>query len=273
MIDDISDIARFYDSNPDREHERLAEHQLKYDLTWRYWDTYLSPQGAILEIGAATGRYTKELAKRGYLVTAVDLSAAEIDRCRQNLTEAGLAQRVQFLVTDARDLSQINEQQFDAVLLMGPLYHLIEAEDRKRALQAAIDRLRPGGVSCSAFLCRFGVLSDLIKRNPQWIEDQAHVRSFIEHGKRPDGHLRGGFRGYSSKPAEIIPLHEALGIETLVLATVEPVIGADDESYNRLQGEQRHLWLDLLFQLSTQDAILGASRHLLYVGRKSEAQE
>ena len=62
--------------------------------------------------------------------------------------------------------------------------------------------------------------------------------------------------------------HEAIGFETLALAAVEPAISADDESYNRLQGTQRQRWLDLLYAISTERSILGASRHLLYVGQK-----
>jgi len=268
MPDDISDIAQFYDSDSDREHDRLERHQLEYDLTWRYLEQYLPSQGAILEVGAASGRYTQGLARRGYAVTAVDLSAALLARCRQNLAAAGVAHRVQFVVADARHLPTVAERHFDAVLVMGPLYHLIEEADRTRALREAVDRVRVGGVLFSAFLNHFGTLGDLIKRNPQWIEEQEHVRSFVERGRRPGGYPRGGFRGYSATPAEIAPLHEALGVHTLVLAAVEPIIAADDESYNQLQGEQRRLWLDLLFQISAQESSLGASRHLLYIGKK-----
>jgi hypothetical protein len=64
-------------------------------------------------------------------------------------------------------------------------------------------------------------------------------------------------------------LHEAIGVETLALAGVEPAVSADDESYNRLEGEQRRLWLDLLYEISTDRSIIGASRHLLYIGRKT----
>jgi hypothetical protein len=49
---------------------------------------------------------------------------------------------------------------------------------------------------------------------------------------------------------------------------VEPAISADDESYNKLQGRQRQLWLDLFYEISTESTIIGASRHLLYIGRK-----
>ena len=106
MIDDVSDIAEFYGSNPEGEHSRLERHQLEYDLTWRYLNQYLPSQGTILEVGAATGRYTLELAKRGYTLTAVDLSAALIEKCRKNLVDEGLERQVRFVVADARNLSE-----------------------------------------------------------------------------------------------------------------------------------------------------------------------
>jgi hypothetical protein len=62
MIDDVSDIASFYGSDPEREHRRLEEHQLEHELTWRYLNQYLPAQGSILEVGAGTGRYTVEFA-------------------------------------------------------------------------------------------------------------------------------------------------------------------------------------------------------------------
>jgi hypothetical protein len=151
---------------------------------------------------------------------------------------------------------------------MGPLYHLVVKADRELALKAAFDRLRAGGLIFSAFISRFGIMGDLIKNVPNWIEGQAEVRSLIEQGKRPDDHPRGGFRGYFAQASEIAPLHEALGFETLVVAGIEPAISADDESYNKLQEKQRQLWLDLLYELSVEESIIGASRHLLYIGRK-----
>ena len=76
-------------------------------------------------------------------------------------------------------------------------------------------------------------------------------------GPRPDGFDKIEFACY-----------EALGLQTVVLAGVEPAISADDESYNKLQGSQRDKWLDLLFEVSSDETTVGASRHLLYVGRK-----
>lgn len=268
MIDNVDDIAVFYNRNQESEHGRLDRHQLELDLTWRYLNQYLTRQGTILEIGSATGRYTLELARRGYAITAVDLSEGLLEKCKENVAREGLEKQVRFIRADARNLGGIAKDDFDAILLMGPLYHLVVETDRKTALKEASDRLREGGILFSAFISRFGLMSDLLRNVPSWIEDQTDVWSVLEHGKDPEDHPHGGFRGYFAQPREIAPLHEGIGFDTLVLAGVEPVIAADDESYNQLQGKQRQQWLDVLYALSSEPSILGASRHLLYVGRK-----
>lgn len=269
MKDDIRDIAEHYDSDPERENTRLERHQLEHDLTWCYLNQYLPTHGSILEVGAATGGYTLELARRGYSITAVDLSAANMELCRKRLAGEGLQGQVRLVLADARDLREVTAWDFDVVLLMGPLYHLVEETDRKEALQEVFDRLRTGGIVFSSFISRFGIMGDLLRTVPHWIEDKAEVESILERGRDPYDYPRGGFRGYFAEVSEIPPLHEAIGFETLTLAGVEPAISADDESYNKLQGQQRQLWLDLFYRMSTERTIVGASRHLLYVGRKN----
>jgi SAM-dependent methyltransferase len=267
-MDDISDIAGYYNTEAENEHTRLERHQLEFDLTLRYLERCLPPQGHLLEAGAATGRYTLPLARHGYRVTAVDLSEVQLERNRQRLAEARLADRVRLVLADVRDLHKLTEREYDAALLMGPLYHLVLETDRTLALQNIYDRLRPGGLVISTFISRLGILGDLMKNVTAWIEKQDEVRSVMSVGKDPDHTPRGSFRGYFARADEIAPLHEAIGFETLALAGVEPAISADDESYNRLEGAQRRLWLDLLDEISQEPAILGASRHLLYVGKK-----
>ncbi len=267
-MDNLGDIAAYYNNDPERENSRLERHQLEFDLTRRYLTQFLPTQGHILEIGAATGRYTLGLAKLGYQLTAVDMSETLLEIARQRSLEEGLEKQVSFILADARDLSSIHKKDFDAVLLMGPLYHLVEEADRKAALKEAADHIKVGGILFSAFISRFGIMGDLLRNLPDWIENQAEVRNILGTGKNPD-HIPGsGFRGYFAKTSEIISLHEAIGFESLTVAGVEPAISSDDESYNRLEGRRRQLWLDLLHEISTEPSIIGASRHILYIGRK-----
>ena len=267
-MDNIDDIRAFYESGEGGESSRLARYQLERDITLRYFEACLPPAGRILEIGAATGAYTLWLAERGYHVTAADLSEGQINECRKRVSELGLQTNVNCLVADARDLTPVSETDFDAVLLMGPLYHLVLRDDRVKALREAVTRLKRGGLLFSALISRFGIMGHLLRHVPQWVENQKEVRSVIERGRAPEDAPKGGFRGYYVTVDEIAPLHEELGLETVVLAGVEPAISADDESYNRLEGEQRELWLELLWELSREPSLVASSRHLLYIGRK-----
>jgi len=273
LTDNIDDIAAFYNNDPQEEHRRLEEHQLEFDLTWRFLEAYLPPKGKILEIGAGTGRYTLGLVQRGYTVTAVDISEENLKLSKSSLTHAGFAEKAHFVLGDARYLIGVPEKEFDAVLMMGPLYHLVEESDRQMAVREAHARLRPGGVIFSAFISRLGIWGDLLKNVPELIEEQEEVRSVLSRGRDPESWPRGGFRAYFATVAEIAPLHESSGFETLKVVGVEPCISADDESYNNLTGEWRKLFLDLFYEISDEPSIIGASRHLLYIGRKKSDQK
>lgn len=186
MTDDINDIRSYYDDASESELVRLERHQLERDITWRYLDKYLPPSGAILDIGAGAGAYTLELGRRGYSVTAVELSPKLLEVCRGRVVDEGLEEKVTFLVADARDLGDIKDSNFNAVLLMGPLYHLVFEEDRKTALKETFNKLKPGGVIFSSFISRYGIMGDVMKNIPHWIEKQSEVRSIMEQGRDPD---------------------------------------------------------------------------------------
>jgi SAM-dependent methyltransferase len=133
-MDAIDDIRAYYDKPECGEDSRLDRYQLERDITLRYLEEVLPPAGRVLEVGAGTGAYTLWLAARGYEVTAVDLSSALMDCCARKIDAAGLSDKVTCHVADARDLSSVLGTDFDAALLMGPLYHLTQRENRLRAL-------------------------------------------------------------------------------------------------------------------------------------------
>lgn len=271
MIDDVSDIRSFYDRNVENEHGRLERHPVEHDVTWRFLGKYLPPSGKILDIGAAAGSHTVPLARMGYSVTAVDFSPNLMEKCSDRIRELGLRNRVTCLVADARDLFQVTDTDYDAVLLLGPLYHLVEEEDRKTALKEVYQRMKPGGIIFSAFLSRYGFWSDLIHKIPHYIEYQEDVRAVLEGGKDleiPSWGL-GGFRAYFATVPEIYRLHEEQGFELLVVAGVEPAGIAADEQYKKLTDKQRELWLDLMVEISTEPSLAGASCHILYIGKKA----
>jgi SAM-dependent methyltransferase len=270
-MDDITDIREMYNLAWDSEDNRLQRHQLEHDITWRYLEKYLPPSGAnLLEIGCATGQYTIELARRGYKVLAFDLSPDMVAGAKARTAEAGFSSLVSFRAGDIRTITDLPVSSFDAILLMGPMYHLVQRDDRLLALNQVYQSLKPGGVLFSTWISRFGIFGDLLKKMPDIIFRKEIITSDLERGSDPDWYRskNGSFRGYFAKVDEIPPIHAEAGFRTIELAGVEPAISADDASYNCLSGESRKLWLDLLFKLSSEPSMVASSRHILYVGKK-----
>jgi S-adenosylmethionine-dependent methyltransferase len=267
MTDDISDIQAYYDANVEKEDARLKLHRQERDITWRYLDKYLPKRGNILEIGAATGAYTIPLAKRRYNVTAVDLAPKNINVLKKRVIRNKLQNKIQCFVADGRDLKSVPGKDYDVVLLMGPLYHLVLKEDREKVVQEAYNRLKSGGVIFSTLVSRYGIWGTIMAKLPFLIDRQEDLHSVFAKG-RDVKVPKGGFRGYFATTEEVKPLHKKAGFKTLVLAGIEPGSTVADEAYKALKGRRRTLWLDLLFSISTEPSIIGASDHLLYIGVK-----
>jgi 2-polyprenyl-3-methyl-5-hydroxy-6-metoxy-1,4-benzoquinol methylase len=265
-MDDTSDIRQFYDAAAEKENTRLERHQVERDMTWRYLDKYLPRRGRILEVGCATGAYTIPLAKRGYFVTAVDFSSTELELCKKHTKTEKQEEKINCVLADARDLSDITGSNFDAALMMGPLYHLLLEEDRLTALRQAHRHLKKGGLIFSTFISRYGIWNDVIRDIPHYIDNKVDAESTLKYGRDAQT-AEGGFRGYFATAEEIPPLHEKAGFKTLALAGIETA-GMRDDIYASVSGRRQQMWLDLLFSISTQPSIIGASNHILYVGVK-----
>lgn len=165
-MDDVNDIAAFYNSASKVEEERLVRHQLEFDLTWRILERFVPPTASILEIGCGAGAYTVPLTRWGHRITTVDMSERLLEPRHARLQESGLDGKVRLVQADARNLQAGGADRYETVLLMGPLYHLVCLQDRQQALSQAVTHLMPGGVLLSAHISRFGIMGDLMKNVP-----------------------------------------------------------------------------------------------------------
>lgn len=111
------------------------------------------PPAAVLDVGGGTGVHAGWLAEGGYTVQLLDPVEAHV-------ASAGQLPGVSAAVGDARALVEADESQ-DAVLLLGPLYHLPERDDRLQALCEARRVARPGAPVIAAGISRYATLMDL----------------------------------------------------------------------------------------------------------------
>lgn len=124
-------------------------HNVEYLTTMRYIQKFLKPKAKILEIGAATGRYSITLAEMGYDVTAVDLTPKNVE-IMKNKSRA--LKNFTCMVGDALDLSIFEDKTFDMVLNLGPMYHLFNKKDKQRAISETIRITKKGGICMFAYL-------------------------------------------------------------------------------------------------------------------------
>ena len=152
-------IDEFYTSGYD-EFDRLSRDavgRLELVRTQELLARYLpAPPARVLDVGGGPGVYAAWLAKLGYEVTLVEPVA------RHREQAAGLGA---FTVEpgDARRLAR-PDGEFDVILLLGPLYHLVDPAERAQALAEAKRVVRPGGLIAGAFISRQAPLIDVAAR-------------------------------------------------------------------------------------------------------------
>ncbi len=268
-----SAVEKLYDSNPQREWERAERHRTEFATTLRALLQHLPPAPCrVLDCGGGPGRYAIELARLGYEVTLFDLSAGNLALAREKAAamqpeEAGVALAA-FDQGTALDLSRYGDGSFDAVLLMGPLYHLLGEDERLRALSEARRVVRPGGPLFAAFITRFAVHRDAAAH--YYTEPLAlpGLYETIEQTGELPPREGGSFVAYFAHPDEIEPLMRRAGLEVDEVLGVEGFVSIiEDRGVNALTGPAWDWWLEANWRGAHEAALRGAVEHLLVVAR------
>ncbi|MEN4041128.1 MAG: methyltransferase domain-containing protein [Anaerolineaceae bacterium] len=266
----MNTVERYYHADPIKEWERGDRHPTEFAVTFRVLDEYLPPPPArILDIGGGPGRYSIGLAQRGYQVTLLDLAEGNLELARQKAAAAGV-KLDEIRQADALDLSFIPDERFDALLMMGPLYHLLTIRERIQAVVEAERVLQAGGLIFAAFITRFAGFRDAAA-NGYMSEIAAHPKEYLRFLETGVYYADGsGFTdAYFAHPEEVEPFMRCAGWKTLALVGVEGVVAGHESHTNQLEGTAWDFWVDLNYRLGHEPSLHGAADHLLYVGRKA----
>ena len=261
-METLQALTQFY-SNYDEEGRLLSKHgQVEFLTTMRYIEKYLRPGMRIMEIGAATGRYSHTLARKGYRVDAVELIQHNID-IFNTLTRPG--EDITIRQGNAKDLSCFADDTFDMTLLLGPMYHLFTVEEQLQALSEAIRVTKKGGIIMAAYC-----------GNDATIVQFCFGRGMLREQRYQELIDFETFKA-SSDPAELFQLYRIEDIDALManfLTERLHFVGTDmAANYMRnvvdeMDEEFFELFLKYHFTICERKDMVGVSHHFLDIFRK-----
>lgn len=258
----LNSLTEFYSGYDEDNRLRSRYGMVEFLTTMRYIEKYLKPGMRVLEIGAATGRYSHALARQGYRVDAVELVQHNIDIFREKTLPD---EDVTIRQGNAMDLNCFADDTFDITLLLGPMYHLFTEEDQLRALAEAIRVTKSSGVIFAAYC-----------GNEATMIQYCFGRGMLREKRYQELVDPMTFKA-SSDPAELFQLYRKEEIDGLMAHfPVERLhyVGTDmATNYMRQQIEEMEdalyeMYLRYHFSICERSDLVGASHHILDVFRK-----
>ena len=256
------DLNQFYENYDENGRLLTRQGNVEFATTMHFIEKYLTPGARILEVGAATGRYSHTLARQGYRVDAVELVPHNIELFKQ-LTQPG--ENVTIRQGNAVDLSAFEDNTFDLTLILGPMYHLFAESDRRQALREAVRVTKQGGVIFAAYcmldayiLC-YGFagheMGNLIRDN------RIDLDSFTQIPHELDFfHL--------CRKEEIDALRSGLGVTQLHFAAAEGYTKHMEAALAAMDEETYQLFLRYHLHTCERQDMVGISHHTIDIFRK-----
>jgi ubiquinone/menaquinone biosynthesis C-methylase UbiE len=261
-IDNI--VKDFYKKTYD-EDERLTKdnaHKLELITTTTYIDKYLKNGAKILEVGAGTGAYSIHYARQGYEVDAIELSEDNLSLLKSKITPE---LNINAYQGNAIDLSRYDDNTFDMTLVLGPLYHVFDKEERTKVIKEAIRVTKKDGIIMYAFiLTDLTILDWGFKRN-ELISNFGNDKMVDENYKainKPEYVFYMSYLDEVEKELnlESITIQEYVATDGPARLIAEVVNNMDEETYNH--------YVNYHLSVCNRKGLIGYSGHILAIAKK-----
>jgi SAM-dependent methyltransferase len=235
--------------------------------TWDIFDRFLPESGRIADIGGGPGTHSAYLARRGYEVVLIDPVPRHVEAAAA-LSASQPQAPFQVEEAEARHLS-LADGDVDAALVMGPLYHLVERDDRVAALTEAARVVRPGGRILAEVITRYAWVMDatlrgLLTAADTWDDFDWMLRT--GQSKDPAKLTDGSFWAYFHRPEELVTELELAGFRDVQLLAVEGFAWLMGDLPERMTDPA-----DLLRAIrltESEPSLLGVSSHVIGCARR-----
>lgn len=277
MEPDAADILKYYGAGGEEQRLTRGIGQLELARTQEILAGQLPRVPAVVyDIGGGTGIYAFWLAGLGYEVHLFDLTPENISRARELAESRREPQLAGIEVGDARQIDR-PDGSADAVLLMGPLYHLTERAGRMAALRESWRLLKPGGILAAAAITRFGSMLWGLSTygSSNWMFDEEAFRQMVARELEDGQHIRpadlpGLFtRAFFHLPGDLSGEVLEAGFCQVSLFAVEGpgwIVPQFEEIW--ADERRREVIIRALRVVGNELSLMGMSPHFLAVGRK-----
>ena len=262
----VTELELYY--NKFNEEKRLdSRHgQVEFITSMKYIHKYLDvfeqekpkQEIKILDVGAATGRYSVPLAEEGYDVTAVELVKHNLARLKAK------GSCVKAYQGNAMKLKRFEDESFDMVLVFGPMYHLHEKEEKEKALSEAKRVTKAGGVILVAYIMNeYSVITYAFK--------EKHIKEGIEQGMLDATFhcTKKANELYSFvRTEDIKALNQEVGLKRLQIVAADGAANYIRPYLNALDEEEFKYFIEYHLSTCERSDLLGASGHLVDILKK-----
>jgi SAM-dependent methyltransferase len=262
-------LRAYYERGMERERLSDGRGNLEFTRTTEIVLARLPAVPAVVaDIGGGPGRYALWLASLGYQVEHRDLMPLHVEQLTADM--AGVT-GIHTAVGDVRDLD-LPDASVDAVLLLGPLYHLIDRAERVGALRECARIVRPGGPVFAAAISRWAARIDGMLRERIYLKHPA-VLDLID-GVDRTGMLpplqEGGFTAFCHRPEELRDEIGEAGLEFMSLVSVEgPAFILGDLDARMADPAERSVVLEVARAIERVPELVGFGPHLIATGMRS----
>lgn len=240
--------------------------KIEFVTTARIIYEWVKPNMKVLDCAAGTGIYAFYLADKGIEVTATDITPRHVQIMEETLKSKTYTMKTG--VMDATDMSRFADETFDVVLNMGPFYHLISENQRKKCLLESVRVLKKGGLIFTAYIPKFYVCQLLAMKDRSYL-DAAFLENMLNTGvmRHEDEKCFWTDTYYTSKE-KMEELYSANNLEIVDHFAQDGLTPFMSKTVDAWSKEDFDIWCEYHYKVCREASLLGQSNHVMIVGRK-----
>lgn len=262
-----NEIINYYENY--REEDRITTNnarRIEFLTTVQRLDSILKGSMNILDCAAGTGAYAFYLADKGHNLTATDITPRHINIINEHLKNKSYSMEAKVL--NATDMSCFEDESFDAVLNMGPFYHLTDETARNKCLSESLRVLKKGGYLITAYIPRLYINQMIVMADENYIDErflcQIRDTGILTH----DDPKCFWTDTYYSSYDEMQKLYSDNGLEITDHFAQDGMSPMFHDNVDKWSSEQFETWFKYHLSVCSEKSIIDMSNHVVIIGRK-----